>query len=120
MKRGFLLSLDAITSITLLLTVTLFLAGISFTYSSPELRYQRYYFAGKDIANIIETAKIGSVSDMINLEEYGLDQTDENRTILDVVGSLWAEGNISQAKNLTRDFFDVVLDGDEHAQLLFS
>ncbi|MCK5023246.1 MAG: VWA domain-containing protein, partial [Candidatus Aenigmarchaeota archaeon] len=82
---------------------------MSFTYSTPELRYQRYYFAGKDIANIIETAKISAVSDIINLTDYGLDQSDENRTVLDVIGSLWTEGNISQAQNLTKEFFDTVL-----------
>ena len=72
MKNGFLLSLDAIAAITLLLTVSLFLAGMSFTYSSPELRYQRYYYAGKDLANVLEEAKIGSISDMINRYIIGI------------------------------------------------
>lgn len=109
MKRGFLLSLDAIIAITLLLTVSLFLAGMSFTYASTEIRYQRYYYAGKDLANVLEESKISAVSDMINLSKYQLNQDDMNRTILDVIGSFWAEGNMSYAQNLTKEIFEKVI-----------
>jgi hypothetical protein len=108
MKRGFLLSLDALIAITLLLTVSLFLAGLSFTYASPEIRYQRYYYAGKDLTNVLEKTKMGALSDMINLSKYYLNQDDMNRTILDVIGSFWAEGNTSYARNLTNDIFEKV------------
>jgi hypothetical protein len=109
MKRGFLLSLDAIAAITLLLTVSLLLAGISFTYASPELRYQRYYYAGKDIATVLEETKMQALSGIINFSKYGLAAEDMNRTILDVVGSFWAEGNRSKAENLTKEIFEGVL-----------
>ena len=98
MKRGFLLSLDAILAITLLLTISLFLAGMSFNYSTTEIRYQRYYYVGKDLANVIEESKISAVSDVVNLSAYDLDQEDMNRSILDVIGSFWAEGNASLRK----------------------
>jgi hypothetical protein len=103
MKRGFLFSLDAIAAMTLLLTVALFLAGMAFTYDSTELRYQRYYYAGKDVANILEETQIQALSGMINLSAYGLAQEDMERTILDVIGSFWAEGNKSKAENLTKE-----------------
>ncbi|MEE9323722.1 MAG: hypothetical protein V3U72_04210, partial [Candidatus Aenigmarchaeota archaeon] len=111
MKRGFLLSLDAVAAITLLLIVSLFLSGMAFTYASPELRYQRYYYAGKDMVNILEETKIQAVSDVVNLSEYGLTADDTDRTILDVIGSLWAEGNKSSAGNLTREIFENVMNG---------
>ncbi len=107
--KGFLLSLDAIAAITLLLSVSLFLAGMAFTYSSPELRYQRYYYAGKDMASVIEEARLQAVADMVNLSAYGLGQDDMNRTILDVIGSFWAEGNRSKAENLTQEIFSKTL-----------
>ncbi|UCC91565.1 MAG: VWA domain-containing protein [Candidatus Aenigmatarchaeota archaeon] len=109
MKKGFLLSLDAVAAISLLLMVSLFLAGISFTYASPELRYQRYYYAGKDLANILEETEIQAVSDVVNLSDYGLTDEDMDRTILDVIGSFWAEGNQSYAENLTKEIFENVL-----------
>jgi len=98
-----LFSLDAIAAVTLLMMVLVFLAGMSFVYSSPELRYQRYYYAGKDVSNVLEQTKIQSLSGMVNFSAYGLDQKDMNRTILDVIGSFWAEGNRSMAENVTRD-----------------
>jgi len=109
MKTGFLLSLDAIAAITLLLTVSLFLAGMSFTYSSPELRYQRYYYSGKDMATVLEETKMGALSDVVNLSAYGLGQEDMDRTVLDVIGSFWAEGNKSKAENLTKEIFGKAL-----------
>ena len=109
MKTGFLLSLDAIAAITLLLMVSLFLGGLSFTHASPELRYQRYYYAGKDLANVIEQTEISAVSDIVNLSRYGLAEDDMNRTILDVIGSFWAEGNKSYAENLTEEIFGKIL-----------
>lgn len=111
MKKGVLLSLDALAAISLLLIVSLFLAGMSFTYSSSELRYQRYYYAGKDLANILEETKIQAVSDIVNLNDYGLGEDDVNRTILDVIGSFWAEGNQSYAENLTEEIFESILNG---------
>ncbi|MCK4531339.1 MAG: hypothetical protein KAT94_00575, partial [Candidatus Aenigmarchaeota archaeon] len=111
MKKGVLLSLDALAAISLLLMVSLFLAGMSFTYSSSELRYQRYYYAGKDLANILEETKIQAVSDIVNLNDYGLGEDDMNRTILDVIGSFWAEGNQSYAENLTKEIFENILNG---------
>ena len=36
MKKGFLLSIDAMIAISVLLLLATFLAGISFTYSYPE------------------------------------------------------------------------------------
>jgi hypothetical protein len=111
MKRGFLLSLDAILAITLLLTISLFLAGMSFNYSTTEIRYQRYYYVGKDLANVIEESKISAVSDVVNLSAYDLDQEDMNRSILDVIGSFWAEGNASLAQNLTKEIFEKIVNG---------
>lgn len=105
MKRGVLLSLDAIFAITILITVSLFLSGIAFTHSSPELRYSRYYHAGKDLSNVLEDAKLAYVSGALNLSEYGLDSGDYNRTLLDVIGSFWAEGNASKAGNFTGEVF---------------
>lgn len=105
-KKGFLLSLDAIVAITLLMTISLLLAGIVFTYSSPELRYQRYYYAGKDLVNVFEKTKLKMVSNFVNLSEYDLTEEDMERTLLDVIGSFWAEGNKSKAGNLTKDILE--------------
>ncbi len=113
MKNGFLLSLDALIAITLLLVISIFLVGLSYTYSSPDLRYQRYYYAGKDVVNLFERTRLDSVSFLPIVQNYLsqgiLDQEDMNRTILDVIGSFWATGNKSYAQNLTRDIISELL-----------
>jgi hypothetical protein len=113
MKRGFLLSLDALVAISLLVMISMFLVGLSYTYSSPDLRYQRYYYAGKDVVNLFEQTRMDSVSFLPVVQDYlargVLDEEDMNRTILDVVGSFWAAGNQSYAENLTSGIVNAIL-----------
>jgi hypothetical protein len=115
MRKGFVFSLDAIVVLGLVLMLTLFLAALSFTYSSPELRYQRLYYTGKDLLNVIENAKLGSVQDNPVVQDYLqrgiLIQDDMNKTILDAIGSLWAEGNLTEAANLTNATLSEILNG---------
>jgi hypothetical protein len=113
--KGFVFSLDAIIVLGLVLMLTLFLAALSFTFSSPELRYQHLYYTGKDLMNVIEQAKLGSVQDNPVVQDYLskgiLIQDDLNKTLLDVIGSFWAEGNITEARNLTNSTFSQILNG---------
>ncbi|MCX6814419.1 MAG: VWA domain-containing protein, partial [Candidatus Aenigmarchaeota archaeon] len=115
MKRAFVFSLDAIIVLGFVLTLTFFLSALSFTYSSPELRYQRLYYTGKDLLNVIGQAKLSSVQDNPVVQDYFskgiLIQDDMNKTILDVIGSLWASGNLTEARNLTNSTFAQILNG---------
>jgi hypothetical protein len=105
--KGFLLSLDALFAISLLAMVSLFLIGFSYTHTSPDLKYQRFYYAGKDLANVFEEMKLEAVEFLPVVQSYLdsgiLKPQDLNRTILDIIGSFWAEGNKSHAENLTKD-----------------
>ena len=115
MRKAFVFSLDAIVVLGLILTLTFFLASLSFSYSSPELRYQRLYYSGKDLLNVIEQAKLSSVRDDPAVQDYlsrGIfTEEDMNNTILDAIGSLWANGSIAEARNLTNSTFAYILNG---------
>src|SRR4030042_1808198 len=115
MRKAFVFSLDAIVVLGLILTLTFFLASLSFSYSSPELRYQRLYYSGKDLLNVIEQAKLSSVRDDPAVQAYlsrGIfTEEDMNNTILDAIGSLWANGSIAEARNLTNSTFAYILNG---------
>lgn len=108
--RGFLFSLDAIFAISLLILVSVLLGGMMQTYSSPELIYQRYYYSGKDLVHVVEQAQISSIEFLPAVQSYlasgVLTEEDMNRTILDVIGSFWASGNVTEAANLTRGLLD--------------
>jgi hypothetical protein len=116
MKRGFLLSLDAMIAVTVLLLLTIFLATVSFTYSYPELKYQRMYLAGKDLMVVMEKVKLGNLQDLRTVQELInkslLDQDDLNKTLLEVIGAFWATNNQTfqdYATNITGEVFNQTL-----------
>lgn len=110
MKKGFLLSIDAMIAISVLLLLATFLAGISFTYSYPELKYQRLYLAGKDLMMVMEKIKIQDLQELQTVQECLnksiLEQDDMNKTLLEIMGAFWATGNQTYqdyARNLTEE-----------------
>ncbi len=105
MKRGFLLSMDAIIAASVITVVVLFMTSLSFSYSSPQLYYKRLYSSGKDAIAIMENAKIESVYDMLDtdfISNCSLTSDEMNRTLMDMIGYYWAQGDSTCAENLTR------------------
>jgi len=105
--RAFLLSLDAMVAVSLMLLIALFLSGLSFAYSSPEISYQRLYYSGKDILYVMDTVTVENMQDFDSIQYYQstgvITEQDSNKTLLDVIGSLWASSNITEAANITSD-----------------
>ncbi len=128
MKRAFLLSVDAMIAVSLLLLLTAFLSSVSLSYSSPELEYQRFYYAGKDVINSLEKAELNGVLEFMPVnytQDCNITETDMEKTILDVLGHLWAQNSTAMdecAANLTRELlnrtlpgsfgYEVLIDGD--------
>lgn len=108
--RGFILSLDAIFAISILIVVSLLLSGFMQTYSTSDLIYQRYYYSGKDVVYVFEQTPLSSVDHIPVIQDYMasgvLEEGDMDRTILDVIGSFWASGNLSEAGNITKAVLD--------------
>ncbi len=122
--KGFLLSLDAMFAVSILTLVALFMVMLINTYSSPELTYQRYYYAGKDLVYIFEQSPMSSLGHLPVVQNYTekgiLESEDMERTILDVIGSFWTSGNMSEAENLTKGILDSLLNETGHDyQILF-
>jgi hypothetical protein len=109
--RGFLLSMDAMVAVGVMLMLVAFLSAVTLGSYSPELRYQRSYYAGKDILNLMKNLRMEDVWDYPLVQQYVSEGriTDENlnHTILDMIGHFWSSGNSSLAGNLT----DAVLGG---------
>ena len=116
MKRGFVLSLDALVAITILLILAIFLAAMSFSFYSPELEYERLYYAGKDMLAVMQEAKVSSLSDFDSIQYYEsigvITEDDMNKTLLEVIGSLWVSQNATlqdYARNITQDVMQTLL-----------
>ena len=125
-RKGFLLSLDAIIAIGLILTLVLFIGGLSMTYHSPELRYQRLYYMGKDTLMLLENAQIGQLQDFSSIQYYQdigiLGDSDQDKTLLDIVGSMWSSDNAtlnSYGANITADVLNSTIPLNYNYQVLF-
>jgi len=112
-RRAFLLSLDAFVAVGLLLVLVVFLSSLTFTYSSSEVQYQRLYYTGKDLLNVVENVKIADLRDFSTIQYYidkgAIIEDDMNKTLLDLIGGLWSKGNITEANNITREIFATIL-----------
>lgn len=113
MKKGFLFSIDVLMAMSVLLLLTTFLVGISFTYSYPELRYQRVYLVGKDIMTVMEKLQVSDILEYQTVQESFNDsmltEDDMNKTLLDIIGAFWASGNATyrdRIKNITEEIFN--------------
>jgi hypothetical protein len=116
MKRGFILSLDAVVAVTLLLLLTVFIVGLSLSFYRPGIEYERLYYAGKDLLSVMEEAKIEDLREFPTIEYYiseGVIISDDmDKTLLELVGSLWASGNSTRqgyANNITQDVIDQIV-----------
>lgn len=102
--RAFIMSLDSIIAITILLAIAAFLASLQFSTTFPELTYEKNYYVAKDVITIFKHSTISDlqsypvVSQMLLAGILGSEDFD--KTLLDVVGSFWAQGNDTYAFNL--------------------
>ncbi len=115
-RKGFLLSVDAVIAIGLILTLAVFIGGLSMTYHSPELRYQRLYYASKDILMLLENARIDQLQEFDVVRHYHstgvLTEDDMDKTLLDIIGSMWSSGNATlhdHASNITGSILNQTL-----------
>lgn len=113
MFKAFLLSLDVMVAIGLLLTLTTYMIVLSFSFSEPVSNYERLYYIGKDILKVIKEAKMNSIRNLSIVKDYLnlniLSEEDMNKTVLDIIGSFWAEGNKTYAGEIIDEFFSTLL-----------
>lgn len=115
MRRAFLLSIDAIIAVGILFVLSAFLTSLSLSYSSPELEYQRLYYSGKDVMNVIETVNLSAAIELMPVNfssDCNITSSDMDKTILDVLGYLWAQNSTvfnECGENLTREIFASLL-----------
>ena len=121
--RGFLLSTDALVAIGMLLMLAVFLSGLSLTYHSPELMYQRLYYAARDLLTVLQEMRIADIQEFSTIRYYiergTITQDDLNKSFFDLIGSLWAAGNLTDVKNLTQDVVGSILQGSKYGYEVF-
>jgi hypothetical protein len=115
---GFLLSLDALLAVGFLFSLIVFLSSLNFVYSAPEIEYQKIYYSGKDVLNIMETLNMEDIRDNLIVQSYLsqgiLNENDMEKTVLDAVGSLWSGGKTTKARDLFESVFNNMLDDSKY------
>lgn len=123
--RGVTLSLDALVAAMIMFSLIAVLGGVRYSASQPQDDYEAFYYTERDAVITLQTAKLRDIQDfpiIQNLTASGdLVEADMNKSVIDIIGSYWAAGNLSIARNITRTFlegflppnfgFDVLLDG---------
>jgi hypothetical protein len=113
--KSFLFSLDAMVAIGLLLTMAVFITALGFTFSEPVTTYERFYYTGKDLLKVLKETKINDIQNLSVIQEYLnssiLGEEDLNKTVLDITGSFWAEGNKTYAGEIIGELFGTMLNG---------
>ncbi|MFP4634119.1 MAG: vWA domain-containing protein [Candidatus Aenigmatarchaeota archaeon] len=94
--KGIFFSLDALLALVAILMVV---GGVGVYYSvTPELEYRDKHTEAEDLMSFLSNTKAGEVE---GIEEY-VDEDDEDKSLLELVGSYWAggSGDRSAAKNI--------------------
>lgn len=108
MKKGFIFTLDAIIGLTITIAIIL-----SFNFLKTEMeyrnyRYQKATYRAQDIMRVISTLRANEMnSEKINeLASQGfLTKDDLEKSVLDLVTSLFYSGNKTLAEDILKDFF---------------
>lgn len=109
--KGFVFSLDAIISLSVVVLLIFSFLLIRYQTLIPEKKYEQLSYIASDAINVLAELKVGEIKDnpiVKNLIESGnLSEKDFNRNVLDFIGSLWVSGNYSGAENIAKEILKV-------------
>ncbi|RLG19249.1 hypothetical protein DRN67_03240, partial [Candidatus Micrarchaeota archaeon] len=108
-RKGIFFSLDALFAIFILLSLVLLLSLLSFDSISEEMAMVSMHAQSGDAIDTMAKTRLGDIgSEQIARHLYSenlFELSDNNKTLLDVVGALWVTNysqNISLASNVSR------------------
>lgn len=97
-KKGIFFSLDAVLALGVALAV---IGGVGVHYTlTPELKYQGLHSEAEDLMSVLSTTRAQNIERVKKLDY--VKEEDYNKTLLELIGSLWASGNKTASRNLTR------------------
>lgn len=114
-RKGIVFTLDVIASLVVLVAAVGVVSLLQHSAELPSVQYGNLNSIALDSVAVLEKSKVRDVEGLPivrDLLQKGilLDE-DRNKTVMDVVGSLWAQGNLTMAQNLTESMFKGYLPG---------
>lgn len=106
--KGLVFTIDALIALSIIISVISGLIFFRTKIASPYLASQQLHFISEDVLTVLSNSKLkDAVDNKTLLEEYVsrgiLNQKNLDEKTIDIIGSLWSAGNISEAANITKD-----------------
>ncbi len=104
-RKGIVFTLDVIASLVVLVAAVGVVSLLQHSADLPSVQYGNMNSIALDSVAVLEKSKVRDVDGLPvvrDLLQAGiLLGEDRNKTVMDVIGSLWAQGNLTMARNLT-------------------
>jgi len=112
--KGIVFSLEAIMAISLLIIFAIVISFIGTTSFIQHQTYERFHYSSQDAVELLTKTKVSYVVDKFpaikDLKERGiLRDEDLDKSLLDVIGSLWVNGSVQEARNITESILNLTI-----------
>lgn len=116
--RGFVFTLDVLIGVCLLLAALFMMPSLTFTL--PTQRYEHLSTVAEDVLNVLSVlSAVESNLPTVQKLRGTLSDVELNKSMLDLIASLWYAGNQSLAQNLSKEAlepyphcFNLTIDGE--------
>lgn len=111
--KGIVFSLEVALAIVILVSFLIILSSMSFSPIYQETQYERFYHLSHDISQLLANTKIRDAENFSVVKEYLeqgiITQDDMDKSLLDVIGCLWAQNNLSYARKIVEGIMNYTL-----------
>ncbi|MEM7825356.1 MAG: vWA domain-containing protein [Candidatus Aenigmatarchaeota archaeon] len=112
--KGQVFSLEATIAISLLIIFAIVLSFIGTTSFTQHQTYERFHYISQDSLEVLTKTKVSYVVDKFqaikDLKNQGvLKDEDMDKSLLDVIGSLWANESIKEATSIAESIFNLTI-----------
>ncbi|MCK4555020.1 MAG: hypothetical protein KAT83_00280, partial [Candidatus Aenigmarchaeota archaeon] len=108
MKKGFFFTMDALIAITLISFAFLATFIVKPSIPSENTGYERMHYVTEDAMQLFGMTKFSEISSPVSqeiMENTNLTEDYLNKSLIEVIGFLWADGRTEYVENISRDFF---------------
>ena len=110
-KKGIIFSLEAIFAVSFFMSIFAFLLILNIENISPYKRFERLNLLAKDSLEVISKTKVKDVLDSSSILKEQLDagKIKEDDTIIEAIGTFWAQGDTNIARNIAKEIFSKIV-----------
>ncbi len=108
MKKGFFFTMDALIAITLISFAFLTTFIVKPSMPSENTGYERMHYVTEDAMQLFGMTKFSDISSPVSqeiMENTNITEDYLNKSLIEVIGFLWADGKTEYVENISRDFF---------------